>query len=582
MPTATKKPATKKPTAKKAPRNPQSAIQIPQSKVPTTTYPVLLTDPAKVHISAHNTRQPTADTCKELITSIAATGQITAAIVRPHPTKKGEYELAAGARRRTAALALGVQLKIEVRPLTDDQLLDFILTENLQREDPDPFAEAALIKKRLSEGVTADEIAAIYGKEPRWVSRRMKLNSIIPALVTRLTGGDLDHYTLPMAELLGSIPEATQKTLAKETYTLSNANSFERLSRAIQAENACLTPAVIKAFADPATFVKGCGPGGCATASDSSLFPELAVEGKGADCAKCLNAPCFTKRLVLAQTLAITRLLENVDYKKLILFTEAHVAQSILVIGGIAYESKRSWELSDYTFSSKAPSEPGTIAIQLDNPAAPKLHYLTPKPKSSGSGGKSGPTPAEKARAAVKKQAKADGEKLTEDEVTAAVRRTNHQRKRWKHVHELLCTALEKLSAPDLTPDRWLALFVTFGSGVRRNTFYDSPPKKAWAAYAKLDPASTTTGPLVAAVSTTHGLDTHAIFRDHFHDLFQSRLKFFSGMENFDDDAELRQEMTHIATLIGFDLAKAKLTADHALPPPKSLGKVHPNTLLPL
>jgi len=96
----------------------------------------------KVLVSEKNTRQPKAKDCQELILSIKTTGQSTPAIARPHPTKEGFLELAAGARRRTACHALGIDLAVVVRQLTDAELEDLILTENLQREDPDPESEA--------------------------------------------------------------------------------------------------------------------------------------------------------------------------------------------------------------------------------------------------------------------------------------------------------------------------------------------------------------------------------------------------------------------------------------------------------
>lgn len=550
----------------------------PAALVPTETYPVLIVDPKIVHISQHNTRQPKPETCQELIASIAKGGQLTAAIVRPHPTRKGEYELAAGARRKTATEALGLKIKIEVRPLSDDQLLDFILVENLQREDPDPFAEAALIKKRLAEGVTADEVAGIYGKDARWVTRRMKLNSIIPAILTRLTKGDMQHYTLPMAELLGTLPPDIQKDLNQESWTLSNCNSFSRLADHIAAESATLTPAVVKAFANPETHLKACGPNGCSTASDSTLFPELTGTTKGGNCAKCLNTTCFTKRLTLVETAAITALTSKagLKYTKLLFWASTYTRRKSISLGGQDHSIQDRWDMERaYAFHNKPYGE--TIAIDVADPVAPKLQWIAPKPGVSASG-KAGPTPAEKARAAIKKAAKADGEKLSEEEVTAAVRRQNHQRKRWKLVHENLCTALEKSKAPDLTTSQWLMLFAAFGSDLKRcflsghNSGHGQ--KEIWSLAASSPPDDID--------RAAHTKFYNNLWTDHFYEVLQARLKFFNGMENFDETALLRIEMAHVAKLVSFDLTAAKKAADLQLPPPKSLGRVDVHTLLPL
>jgi len=579
----TKAPAKKKPAAAK-PSKPEKKAPTPAIPIPTvltqaTTYPVQLVPTDKVHISAHNTRQPTVESVQELIQAIAAGGQITAAIARPFPGRPGHFELAAGARRRTACHALGIPLRIEVRPLTDDQLLDLILTENLQREDPDPFAEAALIKKRLSEGVTPEEVAAIYGKDARWISRRMKLNQIIPPLVTRLTTGDMQHYTLPMAELLGTLTPENQKALNQEPWTLRNCSSFTRLADHVAAESATLTDAVVKAFANPATHLKDCGPHGCSTASDSSLFPELtAGQGDGKNCAKCLNSTCFSKRLALAETAAITALLEKSDLKYTkVLFYGAPHHRKTLTIGGKEYPLHDEWDMQRaYAFHSKPQGQ--TIAIDIKDRVSPKLHWIVAKPNATATG-KSGLTPAEKARAAIRKAAKAAGQKLTEDEITAAVRLTNHQRKRWKEVHSQLCTALEKSKAPDLSHSQWLMLFAAFGSKVCReflNGYQSKHSQKALWLIAASSPPDAKKDP------TGYAKFYKELWDDHFHDLLQSRLKLLNGMESFDDTADLRLEMTHVATLIGFDLDAAKKAADLQLPPPKSLGKVNPHTLLPL
>ena len=110
---------------------------------------VIQADVKNVHVSEHNTRQPTLKevTASGLLESILSQGQLTPALARPHPTIKNAYELAAGACRHTACTALKIRLKLIVREMTDSELLDAILTENLQRTDPDPEAEADLIAR---------------------------------------------------------------------------------------------------------------------------------------------------------------------------------------------------------------------------------------------------------------------------------------------------------------------------------------------------------------------------------------------------------------------------------------------------
>ena len=135
----------------------------------------------KLHISEHNTRQPkdTDPGIKELALSLESAGQTAAILVRPHPAKKGHYEIAAGARRSVAARVAGfATLRASVTDMDDDAFHMAILVDNLQRENPDPRAEAELLLKLHERGNTAIEIGAHMGKPESWVNRRMKLLAV--------------------------------------------------------------------------------------------------------------------------------------------------------------------------------------------------------------------------------------------------------------------------------------------------------------------------------------------------------------------------------------------------------------------
>src|SRR3989304_3191232 len=77
----------------------------------------------------------------ELLASIKEKGVIEPIIVR---TKKaGGYEVVAGERRLRASSQAGLQtIPAIVRELTDEQAFDFMLIENLQREDLTEAEEA--------------------------------------------------------------------------------------------------------------------------------------------------------------------------------------------------------------------------------------------------------------------------------------------------------------------------------------------------------------------------------------------------------------------------------------------------------
>lgn len=343
-----------------------------------TAETVEVWDTEKVLVSEQNTRQPTPKEVAELIESIRASGQLTPGLARPHPTKKGYLELAAGARRRTACHALGIKYKVIIRPMTDDEMLDAILTENLQREDPDPEAEADLIALRIKEGAKPSEIAARYGKTETWVKRRMKLLDVIdPIRKLFAPGKPLAHFTVEMRERLGALPAELQKDLAKDNWGLPRLHGMKSLEETITRQSADLKGCKTW-LNDPDTFVPGCGPG-CATDSSGDLFSS----GKG--CGRCQNLGCFTKRRALAIDKAITTALDGRKLADLVLFNSSRSYQRVHYKGKELKFLDR-WDFEDNYAVSKTETE--IPALDFASETSPKLVFLTRKAAKKGDNGK--------------------------------------------------------------------------------------------------------------------------------------------------------------------------------------------------
>lgn len=81
---------------------------------------------------------------------IRSTGQIIPVLVRPHPQRPGEYQLAFGHRRVEASRQLGRNVKAIVRNLSDDDLVLAQGKENSDREDLS-FIEKAFFALRLEQ-----------------------------------------------------------------------------------------------------------------------------------------------------------------------------------------------------------------------------------------------------------------------------------------------------------------------------------------------------------------------------------------------------------------------------------------------
>ncbi len=110
----------------------------------------------------------------ELQASIEQYGILEPLIVRP---ANNSYELVAGERRYRAAANIGVEtVPVVIKDLTDAEVHEIMLIENLQRSSLEPLEEAQSLQVILSQGkVTQGELAARLGKTQPWVANRIRL-----------------------------------------------------------------------------------------------------------------------------------------------------------------------------------------------------------------------------------------------------------------------------------------------------------------------------------------------------------------------------------------------------------------------
>ncbi len=118
------------------------------------------------------------DAMADLISSVREKGIIQPILLRP---LIGEmYEVVCGARRFRAAQAVFQTDKMRdavpayIRNLTDDEVLELQIIENLQRRDVHPMEEAAAIEA-MSKKLTLEQIGDRIGKSMKYVSGRLRL-----------------------------------------------------------------------------------------------------------------------------------------------------------------------------------------------------------------------------------------------------------------------------------------------------------------------------------------------------------------------------------------------------------------------
>lgn len=116
-----------------------------------------------------------------------------------------------------------------VREMTDEEAFDAMITENLQRKDVDPIEEAFAFGQLVEKGKTPEEIAARFGKSIRFVTERIKLNTLIPELMLAVKD---EKMPIVAAQIICKLDEDEQKKYYSnysnnyQGFTKSSAQSF--------------------------------------------------------------------------------------------------------------------------------------------------------------------------------------------------------------------------------------------------------------------------------------------------------------------------------------------------------------------
>ncbi len=146
---------------------------------------------ARIAVTGMNPRkQFSEEGMKGLVESIRQDGILEPLVVR---RQGDDFELVLGERRLRAAKELCLEkVPVVVRELTDQQALEAMLTENIQREDLNPVEEAEAIRRYIeASNLTQKEAAERLGKSETWVTRRLQLLDLPQDLKDLLTRGDL-------------------------------------------------------------------------------------------------------------------------------------------------------------------------------------------------------------------------------------------------------------------------------------------------------------------------------------------------------------------------------------------------------
>lgn len=151
----------------------------------------------------------------ELAESIEQHGVLQPLVVRP--LANGAYQLVAGERRWRAARIAGLtEVPVIIKELSDEEVIEIAMIENLQREDLNPLEEALGYRYMMDElGITQEQAAEKVGKSrpavanalrllklPDEVQEMIKNNLISPGHARALLGFDSEDMIIQTAKLI--------------------------------------------------------------------------------------------------------------------------------------------------------------------------------------------------------------------------------------------------------------------------------------------------------------------------------------------------------------------------------------------
>lgn len=155
------------------------------------------------------------DALEELAESIRQFGLLQPILVQD---RKTYYEIIAGERRWRAAKKAGLkEVPVIIKNLTEQEIVEISLIENIQREDLNPIEEAQAYKRLLTEfNLKQDEVADRVSKSRTAVTNSMRLLKLCDEVQQMVIN---DMISTGHARALISIEDAEQQyTIAQKVF----------------------------------------------------------------------------------------------------------------------------------------------------------------------------------------------------------------------------------------------------------------------------------------------------------------------------------------------------------------------------
>lgn len=248
----------------------------------------------------------TEESVSELAESIAQHGVIQPVTVRA--TNDELFEIVVGERRFTASRVAGLTtIPAIIRELTDDQVIEIQVIENLQRKNPHPLAEAKGISKmlQLKTKYTVEDVAIRLGKSKTYIYQRLKLTELCEQFQEMFLANVI---SISQATKLARLDADSQKEFfdqfctgwLKEGWSIWN---FSDRVESFQLDLAYAPFDITNAKLDKKAGACTKCPNN--TAATTSLFPEDSED------ARCTNRPCYLNKCTLAARIILSAAIEQ-------------------------------------------------------------------------------------------------------------------------------------------------------------------------------------------------------------------------------------------------------------------------------
>jgi ParB family chromosome partitioning protein len=249
---------------------------------------------AALRESARNTRRTFNEgRMAELTESIRQKGVISPLIARPVEGKVPSYEIAAGHRRFRAAQLAGLDsVPVIIRQYSDEDFLEVLTVENLQREDVHPMEEAEGYAELLKRpGYDVSLLAQKVGKSDSYVYQRLKLLELVPELREQFASEKI-HFG--HALILCRLQPATQLDLAHHDLhdRRDGLISVQGLRNVVERDVYLDLGKAAFPISDAGLVSKAGSCDACAkrTGFNPSLFPEVKAKDN------CLDRACYHEK----------------------------------------------------------------------------------------------------------------------------------------------------------------------------------------------------------------------------------------------------------------------------------------------